>query len=52
MEPYYAVGYSSTHIILSSLVGYQEAQFLASQNLESYEAVGRVFLPCNDLTNE
>jgi len=39
------LGYSRRRTVLGSLAEYQEAQCLASQNLEgsSYEAVGKAF---------
>ena len=38
--------------MLGSLAEHQETQCLASQNLEGYEAVGRAFPVCNNLTKE
>jgi len=38
--------------MLGSLSGYQQAQYLASQDLVSYKAVGRTFPACVGPTKE
>ena len=54
VEPNCAFRHSSTGMrnVLSSLAKHWEAQCLASQSLGNYEAVGKAFAVCNDITKE